>query len=234
MTARKLTACALMTALLIAVQVALGFAAGVELVTVLFLVFCHTFGARCGTAVAVAFSILRCILWGFYPNVVLLYLVYYTLFALLFGSLGGRKTPLAVWVCPLLLGILLLCAGYFALNGVPVSVFYQKKLSVMLWVLFGILCALLLLYFVLIGLKRGKEGRELASVISLAAVCTVCFTLLDDVITPFFYGYSLELAVAYFYAGFTAMIPQTLCTILSVGILFLPLRKIFEFAAKKR
>ncbi|MBO4989596.1 MAG: hypothetical protein J6D37_04615 [Clostridia bacterium] len=234
MTARKLTACALMTALLIAVQVALGFAAGVELVTVLFLVFCDTFGARCGSIVAVSFSLLRCILWGFYPNVVCLYLIYFTLFALLFGTLGKRKKPVAVWVCPLLLGILLFATGYFALNGVPVSILYRKKLAIMLWILFGILLALLLFYFVLIWLKRGKEGREVASLTALAAMCTVFFTLLDDVISPLINGYTFEAAIAYFYGGFLSMIPQTICTILSVGILFVPLRKIFDFAAKKR
>ena len=73
---REIACSAVMTALLIAAQYALGFVSGVELVTVLLLTFSRVFGARCGVMTAVAFSLLRCLIYGFFPNVLLLYLVY--------------------------------------------------------------------------------------------------------------------------------------------------------------
>ena len=80
---------AVFTALLLAAQYALWFVKGVEVVTVLLLVFSYRFGVRCGVLSAVAFSLLRCLLFGFFPNVVILYLIYYPLFAACFGLLGN-------------------------------------------------------------------------------------------------------------------------------------------------
>ena len=97
----------------------------------------------------------------------------------------------------------------------------------MLWILFGISLAILIFYIVLVIANKGEQGRELATVTALAAVCTVMFTLLDDVITPLFMGYSAEAATAYFYTGFMAMLPQTICAAVSVFVLFLPLKKAF-------
>ncbi len=233
--ARTLTASAVMTALLIAVQFAFGFVSGVELVTVFLLSFCYAFGALAGVLTALSFSLLRCFLYGFYPNVLLLYLLYYPIFALCFGLMGSKSKPLPVWVCPLLLTGLAAFCGYFAAAGVKVSVLYQTKISVMLWVLFAILCALSALYFIVLlkGGKREREGREVASVTALAAFFTVCFTLADDVISPLWYGYSAQAAIAYFYTGFLAMIPQTVCTAVSVFLLFFPLKKVFFSAAKR-
>ena len=227
----QLAFCAVMTALLIAVQYALGFVSGIELVTVLFLSFCYVFGVKCGLLTGAAFSLLRCLLFGFMPNVVLLYLVYYSLFAMLFGFLGKRR--IASWVCPVLLAVLAAACAYFALSGLPISILYRAKVSVMLWILFGIALAILAFYTVLAAVKKGEQGRELASVTALAAVCTVVFTLLDDIITPLFLGYSAEAAAAYFYAGFIAMLPQTICAAVSVFVLFLPLKKALGMAADK-
>ena len=212
-----------MTALLIALQYALGFVSGIELVTVVFLSFCYVFGIRCGVITGVAFSLLRCLLFGFMPNVILLYLIYYSLFALLFGFVGKRQ--ISPWLCPVLLAVLAAACGYFAIKGLPISILYKARVSVMLWILFGISLAILAFYIVLVATKKGEQGRELASVTALAAFCTVLFTLLDDVITPLFMGYSAEAATAYFYTGFMAMLPQTICGAVSVFVLFLPLKK---------
>lgn len=80
---------AVFSALLLGAQYALWFVKGVEVVTVLLLVFSYRFGVRCGVLSAVAFSLLRCLLFGFFPNVVILYLLYYPLFAACFGFLGN-------------------------------------------------------------------------------------------------------------------------------------------------
>lgn len=67
---------------------------------------------------------------------------------------------------------------------------------------------------------------------SVGAVCTILFTLLDDIITPLFFGYDKLTALAYFYSSFTAMLPQTVCTIVTFSTLFLPLTCVLKRTAK--
>ena len=224
MSVKRIAYDAMCVAMLIAVQFALSFVPGVELVTVLLLGFCYVFGVADGMAVATSFSLLRCFIFGFSPNVIVLYLIYYNLFALIFGVLGKHKMP--IWLPFIPLAAVASACLYFAVAGVPVSVVYASRLRVMLWILFSLATALAVGYGVLLACKRGKEGRKVASVTAVAAFCTVCFTLLDDVITPLFLGYSLEAATVYFYNGFLAMIPQTVCATLTVFLLFAPLEKL--------
>ena len=87
-TAKDIAFTAMMTAILVAAQLALGMVQGVEVVTVLFLSFCVTLGVRRGMLVANTFSLARCLLFGFFPTAVVLYVVYYNLFAVVFGSVG--------------------------------------------------------------------------------------------------------------------------------------------------
>ena len=89
---------AMSVALLIAVQMALSMISGVELVTVILLCLCFCYGARTGLAIATTFSLLRCFFFGFQINVILLYLVYYNLFALFFGLLGKRCSENVTWL----------------------------------------------------------------------------------------------------------------------------------------
>ena len=89
-TAREIAVVGVMTALLIGGQLALAGIGGGEIVTVLLLSFCVVFGPLRGMAVATAFSLLRCFIWGFFPTVIVLYLVYYNLFALVIGVMGKR------------------------------------------------------------------------------------------------------------------------------------------------
>ena len=77
--AKEIIIPAVFTAMLIGVQLVLSGVAGVELVTVLLLTFTYVFGLKQGFIVANAFSILRCALFGFFVNVVLLYLIYFNL-----------------------------------------------------------------------------------------------------------------------------------------------------------
>ena len=96
-TAKKLILPGVFTALLLGAQLVLSGVSGIELVTVLFLTFAYKYGIKQGLFVANAFSLLRCFLFGFYPNVLILYLVYYNLFAVIFGGIGrlfkGEFTP---------------------------------------------------------------------------------------------------------------------------------------------
>lgn len=77
------------TAILIVAQLALSVLAGVEVVTVLLLAYCYARGAKQGVIVATSFSLIRCLLFGFAPNVLLLYVIYYNLFAVLSGFIGN-------------------------------------------------------------------------------------------------------------------------------------------------
>ena len=66
---------ALACALLIGGQYVFSFVAGVEIVTLLLICFSFVFGVRNGVICAVAFSVLRCLLYGFYPTAIILYLI---------------------------------------------------------------------------------------------------------------------------------------------------------------
>lgn len=235
MGARRLTECALMAALLVAVQYALGFVAGIELVTAVFAPFCAVFGAKSGILTGAAFSLLRCLIYGFYPSVVLLYLIYYTLFSLVFGHVGGRPPAPAPTVSLLL--AMSASAAFLGTLGVRVSVVYQTKLRIMLYILSALLAALAIFYIAVSIKYKGSSKREsfleTATVAAIAAALTVCFTLLDDLITPLMMGYSKEAAAGYFYGGFLAMIPQTVCAVVSVSALYMPLKRLFLMIKSK-
>ena len=86
--AKKIILPGVFTALLIGGQLALSGISGIEIVTVLLLTFVYTYGIGQGLLVANSFSLLRCFIFGFMPNVLILYLVYYNVFVLIFGFIG--------------------------------------------------------------------------------------------------------------------------------------------------
>lgn len=104
---------AVFVALLLVAQLCFSFIAGIELVTVLFVAYSFTFGWERGVISAVAFSLLRQLVFGFFPHVLCLYLLYYPLLTLVFGLLGKDKTvtlkalfPVILFAC---LGTLVFC-----------------------------------------------------------------------------------------------------------------------------
>lgn len=157
-TAKEIALVSVFTALLIGGQFVLSGISGVEIVTVLLLSFSYCFGIRRGLFVANAFSLLRCFIFGLFPNVVILYLFYYNLFVLVFGLFGLR---------------------------------FKRELTV----------------------------TKLIALVAAACFMTVVFTVLDNIITPLYYRFSLETAEAYALASLTAVIPQVVCTILTVTLL---------------
>ena len=84
--AKKIILPGVFTALLVAGQLALSGISGIEVVTVLLLTFVYKYGIGQGLLVANSFSLLRCFIFGFMPNVIVLYLIYYNIFV--FGFLG--------------------------------------------------------------------------------------------------------------------------------------------------
>lgn len=158
---------AMCVAMLIGGQLVLTSISGIEIVTVMMLCFCFSYGLRSGIAIATTFSLLRCFVFGFQINVIVLYLIYYNLFAVFFGWLGERF------------------AGKISLSKTII-------------------------------------------VVASAVVFTVFFTLLDDVITPLLFGFHKNAAMAYFVGSLSAVIPQSICTVITVSVLFAPLTKVIQ------
>ena len=158
---------AMCVAMLIGGQLALTSISGIEIVTVMMLTFCYCYGIRHGVAVATAFSLLRCFVFGFQINVIVLYLVYYNLFAIFFGWLGKR---------------------------------FSGETSLL----------------------------KTVAVVASAVAFTALFTLLDDIITPLIGGFHPNAAKVYFLQSFTAMIPQSVCTLVTVSVCFVPLTKVIQ------
>ena len=93
--AKEVARTAVFTAAVIGAQYALSALPFVEIVTLLFAVYSYVFGGVRGVVAAVAFAFLRQLLFGFFPVVLLLYLIHFPLLALAFGAL--RKTRLSSW-----------------------------------------------------------------------------------------------------------------------------------------
>ena len=87
-TAKEISLMGVFIALLIGGQFALSAISGVEIVTALCVSFFFFFGVKRGVILATAFSLLRCIVFGFFVNVVILYLIYYNALAVVFGIVG--------------------------------------------------------------------------------------------------------------------------------------------------
>ena len=154
---------AVFVALVIATQL------GVELVTVLFVAYAYAFGTARGMIAATSFSLLRQAVFGVYPKVLVLYLVYYNTLACIFGLIGNK----------------------------------------------------------------GKTKKQLLFIVLIACVCTVGFTMFDNVLTPLWYGYTKKAARLYFQYSLPVLLPQVVCTAVTTTVLFLPLQTVFSlFAAK--
>jgi energy-coupling factor transport system substrate-specific component/cob(I)alamin adenosyltransferase len=168
-TAKECALLAVFVALVIASQMVLSAIPGVEIVTVLFVAYSFSVGWKKGTLASTAFSLLRQIIFGFSPTVLILYLVYYNLLTFTFGKLGARiKEPI----------------------------------------------------------------KQLPFIVFVACLGTVLFSVIDNLLTPIWYGYSAQATKVYFLASLSFMIPQVICTAISVTCLFLPLWKIFKLFYK--
>lgn len=167
MNVKDLTLIGVFTAVLLGGQLALSAISGVEIVTVLFASFVYARGVKNGLMLATCFSLIRCLIFGFIPTVIILYLIYYNLFAVIVGGL---------------------------------SFVFKRKLT-------------------------------LKTVIILTVtvlVLTVLFTVLDNFITPLFYGYNKETTKAYIVMSLYAVIPQGICVAVTMSCLFYPLLKLYE------
>lgn len=245
LSAKDIATIAVFTALLLGGQALFAMVPGVEVVTVLILCFAYCFGATRAILATTAFSLLCGMLHGFDVKSYVLYLVYFNLFALTFALVGRKSEEGKISVFSVAVTELL----FLALIGFSLTVWGVALLHISRVLRQGVktLCILLLSLggagmvgfnaFLAVFFKTKKPWAlavvKVISVAVLAAVFTVGFTMLDNLLYPVFYGTWGEPAVAYFYASFPFMLPQTVSAILSVGVLFLPLTKILNKAAKK-
>ena len=86
--AKEIAYIGITVALLIGGQLVFSAISGVEVVTAIFALYCLVFGVIRGVFVATTFSLVRCFIFGFAPQVIVLYLIYYNLFAFVVGLLG--------------------------------------------------------------------------------------------------------------------------------------------------
>ena len=164
-TAKEIAVISVFTALLIGGQLVFGFVAGVEIVTVLLLCFCFSFGTVRGMLSATAFSLLRCIIFGFFPTFVILYLVYYNLFAVVFGLAGRvfkRESKPFVHAMVILLAVALTCIftllddaisiTFYRMEGDAAVAYFYASLPVMLTQAISTLITVLLLFRPLVAI----------------------------------------------------------------------------------
>ena len=258
--ARDIAVIAVTVALLIGGQALFAALPGVEVVTVVLLSFSWSFGAARGILTATAYSLLRCFFFGFDAKTVVLYLLYFNFFACLFGVLGGRGggkagaagakaekegkgekekiSPLsAVFTEGLFLALCVLAAAVLS-GAVRVSVLLQTGLNILAWVLLFIASAGAVAYNILLFFSRKYPACAAAAQTVAAGAappgCPLLFTPLGGAPSPLFFRGGGGGGVAYFYASFTAMLPQTVCALVSVSILFRPLTRVFRRFATPR
>lgn len=123
---KDVTVIAMYTALLIAAQYALSFAAGVEVVSAMIAVFAAVFGTKKGVILAVSFSVVRCLAFGFFPTVIVLYLVYFPLYAFVM-SLPAKKNVDRIWVAVPLAAALTACFTLIDDVLTPLLMSFSKK-----------------------------------------------------------------------------------------------------------
>lgn len=241
--AREIAYISLETALLLGVQFIFSALIGVEAVTLLLAAFSFSFGARRGILSAVAFTFLRCAVYGFYLPAVILYLIYYPVLALVFGFLGrvnddrfARMPALPAIALNLALALFCTACALGARAASNGEISSRTAVKALLWTAFALGVAGVVISDVLLILSRFKKGCgaavRLAAVCAAGALCTVLFTLLDDVISPLMLGLDKTAAAGYFYASLPVLAPQTVCVIATFAILFYPVTCAFDRVKK--
>ena len=124
--AKEVARTAVFVAAVIGAQYALSAVPFVETVTVLFVCYAYVFGAVRGVVAAVAFSFLRQLLFGFYPVVLALYLLHFSLLSVVFGLLGrqSKLSGLRLAAVAALLAVLL-TVGFSLLDNLLTPLYYS-------------------------------------------------------------------------------------------------------------
>ncbi len=131
-TTKEIVLVALFISLLIAVQVALSVVVGVELVTVLMVSFFIRFSPRLSFGVVNGFVLLRCVIFGFFPQVVILYIIYYNFLALVFTRFKFSNKQLKAINYIIITVTAVLCTAVFTLLDdviTPIMFSYSQSMT---------------------------------------------------------------------------------------------------------
>ncbi len=150
--------------------------------------------------------------------------------------IGGQLALSFVAGIEIVTVLLLSFAFHFGLRR---SILVANAFCILRCFIFGFFPTVMLLYFIYYNLfviifsVIGKRCSGKLSVIKAiiiictAALCTACFSLLDDVITPLFYSFDWTTTKAYFIASLYTMVTQIICTVITVTLLFPPINALF-------
>ncbi len=144
-TAKEISLIGVFIALLIGGQFALSAISGLEIVTALCVSFFYFFGVKRVIILATAFSLLRCFVFGFFANVVILYIIYYNLLAVSFGLIGKAfdkkvnvKSILTVAVTAVIFTVLFTVLDnfisfvYFGLSEKAFEIYFKASMLTMI------------------------------------------------------------------------------------------------------
>lgn len=135
--------------------------------------------------------------------------------------------------------LLIACFGFYF--GIVRGVTVVTLFSLLRCFIFGFFPTAIVLYLVyfnflsvvfsLLGIAFKKSVNLWKMVIIVVVVCaTTClFTLLDDVITPLFFGFAPHEYKIYFYASLPYMLTQVISAFVSVSLLFCPVIGAFSY-----
>ena len=129
--AKEIIIPAVFTAMLIGVQFVLSGLAGVELISVLLLSFTYVFGLKQGFIAVNAFIIVRNLIFGFFLDVFILYVIYYNLFVLVFGLISkalNREYSIKIHICLTVIAVIL-TSGFTLLSDVITPLLYSYSAS---------------------------------------------------------------------------------------------------------
>lgn len=176
---------------------------------------------------------------------------------------GGLSLVALVVLNVVLAALAVGCGVCAATQIIKVSRLAKAMVKTLLWVICALCAALIIFTDVLYALTRRAKARgkklcadndnsesevctnaylrrvqkfyAAAYCASIAAVFTVAFTLLDDLITPLFMGWGLfsVSSASYFYSSFIVLAPHTVCAIVSVMLLFLPVTAVTDRFARR-
>lgn len=95
-------------------------------------------------------------------------------------------------------------------------------------ILYLIYYPLLCLAFALLGKSKKRLLFMLPFAVLIACLLTASFTLLDDIITPLYYGFSQKATRVYFYYSLPVLCTQTVCAGITIAVGFIPICKAFQ------
>ena len=137
--------------------------------------------------------------------------------------------------------VTVLFVAYSFVFGIKRGMLAAIVFSVLRQLVFGIYVNVLVLYLIYYNLLTfffgwlGNRQKRIGlwCIVLCACLFTVGFTLTDNVITIWINGLTANAARIYMYASLSVMITQTICVGVSVGVLFLPIKRTFQ-SIKKR